>query len=437
MILSLIYFLPCIVSLLWLVSFSFKLKTQRQRQYMVSLLFATIFYAIYAIYVFPETDYETMAMLEPVCIPAGLFCPVYLLSCLHIHRTGQSFSHRTMFALLVPPIVVGSVVNLLYYIIGFDDAALISRAFAQPEGLAALPHRLDTALTRTYCFCTYNLFVLLAAALLVLVVREIVLIARKDRYRVGDVFRFFFCGKSTTQSRAFAFLTLAEVVLILFVIVVGSTMLVRYPLLGGVLTVLVAVAKHCASHVEFYAKQNAVVSLYGLSHLVVGIDEPATTTTPMKDETVATDRSVTTVEVASQARATDTDEVPTDHAAVAEHHSHHKSVVVVERFVHLMVEERLYQRDDLTAETLCDLMGVRRTTLSTALNAHFDQPLRDIINHYRIEEAKRYMLAHPAATQEEVAAHCGFRNAQYLNTKFKHIVGHTPAMWLAEQGVVG
>lgn len=444
MILSLVYFLPCLVSLLWLVSFSFKLKTHRQTQYMVALLFSTVFYAIYGIYIFPDVDYEAMVRLEPVCIPAGLLFPVYLISCLYIHRTGRELSPRTTFALLLPPIAVGAIVNILYYIIGFDTAAQVSRAFATPQGLSALPPELNNALTQTYCFCTYNLFVGLGAVAILLTMREIVLIQRSDGYAAGDVLRFFFSGKPTTQSRAFAFLVMAEVVLMGFLIVLGSTFMRHHVGAGVVLTILVAVAKHCASHVEFYGKKDTEVSLYGLSHLMVGID----TVHQQEQASDTDDQPLPTADGKPQNTADDQPE--TALPATAEHdlpisaepatapersRKAHKIDVVAERFVKLMEEDKLFQQEDLTAEKLCEIMGVGRTTLSTALNSHFDQPLRDIINHYRIEEAKRYMTAHPTATQEEVAAQCGFRNAQYLNLKFKSIVGQTPAMWLAEQGI--
>lgn len=77
------------------------------------------------------------------------------------------------------------------------------------------------------------------------------------------------------------------------------------------------------------------------------------------------------------------------------------------------------------------MMGVGKTTLSTLISQHYDATFRDLVNKYRIEEAKQFMAANPKETQETVALHCGFKNAQYFNTQFKKIVGETPAMWLA------
>ena len=78
-------------------------------------------------------------------------------------------------------------------------------------------------------------------------------------------------------------------------------------------------------------------------------------------------------------------------------------------------------------------MGISRTTLTSVLIKHYDIPLRDIVNNYRIEEAKTYMETNPQATQEIVAQRCGFKNAQYFNFQFKKIAGSTPAIWLASR----
>ncbi len=448
MILSLIYFLPCVVSLLWMVSLSFKMKTDQQRQYMIALLFSTFFYALYGIYVYPTVDYETMVRLEPICIPAGILFPVYMLSTLHIHRTGRPFGSRTMFALLAPPVALAAIVNILCYIIGFDTAAQVSRAFASTGGFAALPGELNNELTRTYCFCTYNLFVGMGGLGALLVLTECVRIHLNEKYRLGDVLRFFFKGKETSQSRAFAFLVLCEVVLMIPVMLLGSRLLVLHPALGLSLTVLVAAAKHCASHVEFYGRKGAAVTLYGLSHLS-GAESDAAETAAGGTEGVSTGVSGVTGEQSDGENARETaggeeawetireedTEVADRPASSPDRKPRPKTDMVASRFLELMEKEKLYLQEDLTASTICERLGVGRTTLSTALNAHFDQPLRDIINRYRIEEAMRYMLANPTATQEVVAIECGFKNAQYLSTVFKKMVGQTPAMWHAGQNV--
>ncbi|MBQ0049024.1 MAG: helix-turn-helix domain-containing protein [Bacteroidales bacterium] len=419
------------MSLIWFASFSFKLRMLRQTQYMIYLFFSILFYALIAIYMFPAVDYEMMTILETACIPAGFFSPVYLLSCLHIHRTGKPLSHRKKFSLLVPAIVMSTIILFLYYMVGIDGATCINQAFISSDELCTLPSHLDPSLAHTFCFFTTHLFILYGAVMLALVLRELVLIARNDGYRVGDVSRFFFKGKGTTQSRVFAFLTLVEVLLVLLVMMLGGSTLVQHPLSGCMLMSLVAVVKYCASHVEFYhANKNTDVTLYSLSHIEVGVEQQQNTV-HIAPDAIATDTRDTAHAANQSNEPESTQDSPSDSVATSERSSRHRDTLLVERFEHLMEKEQIFKQDDLTAETLCGILGVRRTTLSVALNAHYDKPLRDIINHHRIEEAKRFMLTHPSATQEEVAANCGFRNAQYLNTKFKSVVGQTPATWLA------
>lgn len=103
----------------------------------------------------------------------------------------------------------------------------------------------------------------------------------------------------------------------------------------------------------------------------------------------------------------------------------------LEQFRELMEVEQVWHDEELTAASLCDMMNIGKTTLSAMISQQYDSTFRDIINNYRIDAAKRYMQAHPKATQEIVAQHCGFRTAQYFNTQFKKVVGETPTMWLA------
>lgn len=229
---------------------------------------------------------------------------------------------------------------------------------------------------------------------------------RRQGYHFGDISRFFFRGKASTHSRVIAFLYIAELTLIIPPMWLGGVFVSNNVSLGVFLTVALAVVKHLIAFVEFYSDQEKPVTLYELSHLTLfnreGEDSDA-------DKQMTEDEEEENKNVPTPAQL--------------------KMNKRLEQFRELMEKEEVWRDEELTAASLCDMMGIGKTTLSAMISQQYDSTFRDIINNYRIEAAKRYMLDHPKATQETVAQECGFRTAQYFNTQFKKAVGKTPAMW--------
>lgn len=401
MLLSVIYFLPCIVSLLWFVSFLLKKKNYRQRMLCYSLGTSVIFYALLGIYFFPDIDYDTMVRVETISIPFGLVFPAFLVAYMYMHCSGRRISASLKFGLLVPAIVIGVSVNLLCYIIGFDKAAEVSRQFASPNGLT---DALNTNINRLYCFFTYYAFIVVEAFYVFLGLALCLLTLHRHGYKFGDVFRFFFRGKATVSCRAISFMFIVKLAIMSVIILCGSVFFSIHVPLGVLMMVALATVKHLIAHVEFYSEENQQVTLYGLSHLTLfgprgkaGLDGEIYQPRGAERPTVS--------EVKMEKR--------------------------FNQFRELMEDKKVWMDEDLSAASLCEMLGVGRTTLSAIVSQMYDATLREVITRYRIEEAKEYMSANPKATQDTVAAHCGFRSAQYFNTQFKKLVGDTPSMWLA------
>lgn len=221
MLLSLIYFLPCIVSLLWFISFILKKKTYRQRIFCYAEGISVAFYAILGIYLFPDIDYETMVRMESISIPLSVLFPAFLVAYMYMHSSGKKMNDKMFF----------------------------------------LP------------------------------------------------------------------------------------------------------------------------SLKGGEQLTTEESEQASSNAP------------TPAQIKMAGR--------------------------VEQFRELMEKKQVWRDEGLTSASLCEMMGIGKTTLSAMISQQYDSTFRDIINNYRIEAAKRYMLENRKATLEIVAQECGFRNAQYFNTQFK------------------
>lgn len=407
MLLSLIYFLPCIVSLLWFASFILKKKTYRQRIFCYAEGISIAFYAILGIYLFPDIDYETMVRMESVSIPLTILFTAFLAAYMYMHCFGKKMNDKLFFLLIIPAIVVAVAVNLLCHIVGFEKAAEISRQYASPEGLVG---ELNTSVNQLYCFFTYNVFVVLGATYISLLYAGCFATMYRQGYRFGDITRFFFRGKATSYSRVIAFLYIVELSLMIPPICLGGVFISNNIYLGIFLTVALAITKHLIAFVEFYSDQEKPVTLYELSHLTLFSGAGEDSLQLSLRESLTTEES-------------ENENVPTP--------AQMKMDKRLEQFRELMEVKQVWRDEELTSASLCDMMNIGKTTLSAMISQQYDSTFRDIINNYRIEAAKRYMLDHPKATQETVAQECGFRTAQYFNTQFKKAVGETPAMWLA------
>ncbi len=234
----------------------------------------------------------------------------------------------------------------------------------------------------------------------------------RQGYRFADISRFFFRGKASTHSRVIAFLYIIELTLMIPPMCLGSVFVSNHVFLGVFLSVALATVKHLIAYVEFYSDQEKPVTLYELSHLTLFSREM--------------------VEDVTDGKGPEQPEVENKTVPTA---AHTKMDMRLELFKKLMEKDKVWRDEDLTSASLCEMMGIGKTTLSAMISQHYDSTFRDIVNGYRIAEAKHFMQENPKATQETIAQHCGFKNAQYFNTQFKKIVGETPAMWFVNQGV--
>lgn len=447
MIKTLFYFLPCLVCLLWFVSYLFKVKTQRQQLYMWTMLAATLYYAAFGIYLYPETDYYTMVRIETFCLPACLCMSAGLVVYLHMLYTGKELHRTLLWVMLTPAIIEGSILGILYYILGFDYAAEVG---ATADRLGHLPASMSTPLTEAYCLFSENVVNYLAMAYFVALVASCVRILHKEHYCPTDSWRFLFQGMKTTHSRLIAAEMFLLCIALFPMLYPGRLYIADHTWQGVLMSVAVSVMLHLIAHTEFYSSDEHLVSLYTLSHLhdeITGdfiahsAPTPAMPTLSEEEEStvvetlsVTKEEECTAPEQADMENPTETEET-TGLATSTETlpHLSKNSLVLASKFRKMMEEDKLWKNEELNVAMICDMLEVGRTTLSSILNIEYGMPFREIVNQYRIEEAKTYMLAHPKATQEVIAEHCGFKNAQYFNTQFKKQVGDTPAMWLATQ----
>lgn len=429
MFVSLIHTLPCFVCLMWMLSFSFQVKSQRQKVYVWSLAASLIYYLAFSTMAKPETEYSSLIYMDVILLPLGLAMFSLLNVFVHMHLRRRAWSSSYLLW-LAPSLCIGVAGALMYALIGFDNAILIHQMYDE-QGFLSAPY--DGNLYRVYLFISQTAFNVLAFALGLTLAVQCGMLMHREGYNLGDVSRFFFARHSSTPGRVTATLIIAEL-LALMPLLLLSDDAYRNAVLGIGQALLLALIKHCQCHVVFFSDDSREVTLHALSHLrnsgivETGKTIAAASATDVSSVAEAEHENKKESEAKVVHQCNDASEAATEHEGIS-----NRVQLLSERLRVLMEQEEIWRDDTLTISTLADRLGVSRTTVSNMINACYNQSVRDLIGHYRIEAVKRYLLENPTATQEAVAASCGFKTASYLNCKFKEAVGTTPLLWLMSQ----
>ena len=425
MLLQIVFFLPCLVSLLWFFTFMFKSRTQRQTLLMWMLGIGIVYFAALALYISPATNDLDMVKIDSVGTPSiGVLLAMSVLY-LHLHKPGTRLKLAHLL-LGIPALVEGVVVNLMYYLEGYDRVARMAEVYDKTHTV--------TPEFQTGPMILLNLFGgpllnVLALVFMLMLVSQCVMLLRHGGYRAGDTFRFFFKKRPSTPTRVIAVLFFAMILVLLPLTAMGRTFVFNHPVLGAFTSIGVATFLHLISFVEFFDGQRREVSLHHLSNVMVdNVDddeapndhgEPSVETTVVHAE--APSGGITEDPVAQA------DDTPGKSERVS-----NRTRMMEQRLLQLFEKENIYREDSLNLDMLAERMGVSAKTLSPFISSHFGVPFRTLLNNYRVEAVKRYLMEHPTATQEVVAGECGYKDASALNHKFKEATGETPLMWLTK-----
>lgn len=102
---------------------------------------------------------------------------------------------------------------------------------------------------------------------------------------------------------------------------------------------------------------------------------------------------------------------------------------IVDNVVALMSVDKLYLQTELTLQDLGEKLNVPYYQVSQAINEGMQKSFYDLVNGYRVEEAKR-LLSDPASSNSKILAiglDSGFNSKTTFNTVFKKFTGLTPS----------
>jgi len=108
---------------------------------------------------------------------------------------------------------------------------------------------------------------------------------------------------------------------------------------------------------------------------------------------------------------------------------------LVGKIVGLMEQDKIYQETELTLQNLADKLQAPSYQVSQAINDGMNKTFYDLINHYRVEEAKRLLLdpKNSNYTILSVGFEAGFNSKTTFNTVFKKFTGQTPTDYRAKK----
>lgn len=92
-----------------------------------------------------------------------------------------------------------------------------------------------------------------------------------------------------------------------------------------------------------------------------------------------------------------------------------------------LVEEKPYLDFDINLERLAEQLAIPKHQLSQIINQELNTNFFDLMNHYRVEEAKKLLLQDPDAKILAVALDAGFNNKVSFYRAFKKLEGISPS----------
>jgi len=106
--------------------------------------------------------------------------------------------------------------------------------------------------------------------------------------------------------------------------------------------------------------------------------------------------------------------------------------IIYDRLTYLMDVEDIYKDFDLSLESLAEMMSLSPHQLSQFMNERLNTNFRNYINKYRIDAAKRILVADPGKNILTICYDVGFNSKSTFNLCFKKYTNRTPSEFRQE-----
>ncbi len=107
------------------------------------------------------------------------------------------------------------------------------------------------------------------------------------------------------------------------------------------------------------------------------------------------------------------------------------SLELKENLLELLIRDKIYKENNLTLELLAQKLQTNRHNASQVINEHFNMSFFELINQYRIKEAKDLLEndLHKNMKIIDVAYEVGYNNKVTFNKSFKKETSLTPTQY--------
>ena len=107
------------------------------------------------------------------------------------------------------------------------------------------------------------------------------------------------------------------------------------------------------------------------------------------------------------------------------------SVELKDHLEHLFKNERIYKENDISLEMVAEKLNTSRHNASQVINEHFKVSFHELVNKYRIEEAKKILLNDQQRNLNiiDIAYEVGYNNKVTFNKAFKKDTELTPSQF--------
>jgi YesN/AraC family two-component response regulator len=111
---------------------------------------------------------------------------------------------------------------------------------------------------------------------------------------------------------------------------------------------------------------------------------------------------------------------------------------IATRILYMMEDEKIYREPELTLKNLAEKLQVPSYQVSQAINEGIKKSFYELVNRYRVEEAKKLLLDARSRnyTILSIGFEAGFNSKTTFNTVFKKFTGFTPTEF-RDKGVPG
>ena len=100
--------------------------------------------------------------------------------------------------------------------------------------------------------------------------------------------------------------------------------------------------------------------------------------------------------------------------------------------VSLMLDQKLYENESLTINTVADELKIKPYLLSEYLNNYLNINFSQFVKNFRVDAAKKMLMADPEANFLTVAYRVGFNSKTTFNVSFKQLTGKSPRDFVKE-----